>query len=237
MAIVLAGGLGTRLRRMLPHAPKVLAPVGGRPFLEWVLRYLRAQGVSNIVLSTGYLADQIDRFAQDFRLPGLEVRCVPEHRPLGTAGAVTHTLGQMPSIPDSVIVCNGDSLALGRLRCLSQSLIESTSEAILLGVRVGNAAPYGTLEVNSEGCLVRFLEKRPGAGLINAGIYLLKRHAIEKLPESTPLSFEHDVFPSWLARHASIQVMCSDWPFIDIGSEETMAQADEFVERHREYFQ
>jgi len=86
VAVVLAGGQGTRLRRVLSDRPKPLAPVAGRPFLEWVLRYLRGQGVKRAVLSTGYLADQIRKFADELDLSGIEVSCVEEKEPLGTAG-------------------------------------------------------------------------------------------------------------------------------------------------------
>ncbi len=237
MAVVLAGGLGTRIRTVLPHLPKSLAPVGGRPFLEWVLRYLRAQGVRRVALSTGYLADRINDFLKNLTIPDLDILCVPEPRPLGTAGALIHTLSTLHNFTDTVLVCNGDSLAMGDLTPLLRSLSDLGDGAAMLGIQVDDARHYGTLDVDSAGNLVRFAEKTPGAGLVNAGIYALRRRIIEELPDTIPLSFEYDVFPSLLNRGVPIRVTRSNAAFIDIGREESLAQADAFVERHREWFQ
>src|SRR3954468_4657098 len=92
LAVVLAGGLGTRIRHVLGELPKPLAPVAGRPFLAWVLRYLRKRGVARAVVSAGHGASQVEAFAGALRVPGLEVACVAEPEPLGTGGGFLFAL-------------------------------------------------------------------------------------------------------------------------------------------------
>ena len=85
-AVILAGGLGTRIKHLLPNLPKPMAPVAGRPFLEWVGRYLVKQGIQQIVISTGYLSEVVERHFENRPIPGVNIRCVAEPEPLGTGG-------------------------------------------------------------------------------------------------------------------------------------------------------
>jgi D-glycero-alpha-D-manno-heptose 1-phosphate guanylyltransferase len=213
-----------------------LAPVAGRPFLEWVVRFLYAQGITRLVISTGYLGDRIDDFAKTLIMPGLELRCVREPAPLGTAGAVIHSLESLRTGTKNVLVCNGDSLALADLRPLLTALTQPGTDASLLAVRVADAAHYGTVRTDDDGTLQGFHEKRPGAGLANAGVYMLHAATVARFPDAVPLSFEYDVFPSLLEQGLKLKVVPCDCPFLDIGRESTLAKAETFVKANMEWF-
>src|SRR5689334_18618227 len=116
LAVILAGGKGTRVQRVLPGIPKPLAPVAGKHFLEWVLRYLRAQGIECGVGSAGYLAEKIERAIGKYAIEGLQVSCVSEKEALGTAGGCLNALGTHKG---DALVLNGDSLVLTSLKSLS----------------------------------------------------------------------------------------------------------------------
>jgi D-glycero-alpha-D-manno-heptose 1-phosphate guanylyltransferase len=214
--------------------PKPLAPVAGRPFLEWVLRYLRRQGVVDTVLSSGHLADQIEAFVGQLRLPGMRVISVPELEPLGTAGGFLNAMAATGNEARDAIVCNGDSLVLTTLAPLAAT--GSGADAALVGVRVADASRFGTLKEHG-GWLKGFEEKRPGAGLINGGVYFFRGTTVARFPRKKPLSFEYDVFPTLLASNACIAVVPCEAPFLDIGTEETLAQADAFIRANMSWFE
>lgn len=231
LTVVLAGGFGTRLRHVLSGAPKPLAPVAGRPFLEWLLRYLRKQGVCRVVLSTGYRADAVQMFATSLSLPGLDVSCVSETEPLGTAGGFLNALeGERVS----ALVCNGDSLVLTRLDPLAEAAADA--DGALLGVQVQDAARFGSLRTR-DGLLAGFDEKRSGSGLINAGMYLFSAPSLARFPRKRPLSFEYDVFPALLAAGARLAVVSCEAPFIDIGTEESLGRATAFIRENGSWFE
>lgn len=236
ISIVLAGGLGARIQHLLPDTPKPLAPVAGRPFVEWILRYLRGQGVRRAVLSTGHLADKMDAFVAALAIDGLEVSCAHEGAPLGTAGGFLNALAEAQDRTSNVLACNGDSLVLESLDPLFDALDDEGTDGALLAVRVADASRFGTVDIDARGLLRGFAEKCPGAGLVNGGVYLFRRACIDRFPAKRPLSFEYDVFPALLADGARIRVVCCEAPFLDIGTEESLAQAGAFVLRNKEWF-
>lgn len=237
LAIVLAGGLGTRIRHLLPEIPKPLARVAGRPFLEWVVRYLYRQGVRRIVLSTGHYADKVERFAAECGIPGLDLACIHETAPLGTAGGFLNALGGSGDRFSDTLVLNGDSLVLADLAPLLRSLEDGQTDGAILGVRVADAARFGAIDIDEGGFLRGFAEKRPGAGLVNGGVYLFRPAVVARFPEGRPLSFEYDVFPALLADGVRIRVVPCDAPFLDIGTEESLAQASEFIKDNVRWFE
>ena len=234
LAIVLAGGLGTRLQKVLPDLPKPLAPVSGKPFLEWVLRYLRGQGIERAVLSAGHRAEQVEAFSKTLEVNGLRTTVAVEAEPLGTAGGFLNALKSEHGESD-VLVCNGDSLVLADLKTLFQALKEA--DAAILGVRVTDASRFGTLRRSAEGRLLGFEEKRPGAGVVNGGVYLFRRETVKRFPAKRPLSFEYDVFPALIAEGAALRAVSCDAPFLDIGTEATLAEAGDFIRKNMEWFE
>ncbi len=233
-AVVLAGGLGTRLRKVCPHVPKPLAPVLGRPFLDWVLLYLHACGLGRVVIATRDRADQFRSYNGTEQFPGLELRTVAETEALGTAGGFCHAA--MAALATNLIALNGDSLLLTPLPPILQDFARRSAPAAIVGVGVEDAARYGTLEVDSRGWVRGFGEKQPGAGLVNAGIYLFRQKVLSEFPGKRPLSFETDVFPHLIASGHAIRAYPCSAPFLDIGIPEALAQAPAFLTSHFETF-
>ena len=115
VAVVLAGGFGTRVAHLLPGIPKPMAQVAGRPFLEWVVRFLARQGIENVVLSTGHLAEVVEEHFQKNPVPGVRTRSIAETQPLGTAGGFLNAARFSGEKPPAWLVLNGDSLVLSDL--------------------------------------------------------------------------------------------------------------------------
>ncbi|MCX8013056.1 MAG: sugar phosphate nucleotidyltransferase, partial [Rectinema sp.] len=156
--------------------------------------------------------------------------------PLGTAGGFLHALSASGATGSEVLVCNGDSLLLVDLALLFDALRDPSIDGALFAVRVRDAARYGTVRFDDQRSLIGFTEKRPGQGSINAGVYLFRRATIARFPDRRPLSFEYDVFPSLLADGARFAVVEVQAPFLDIGTEESLAQANDFVLNNASWF-
>ena len=236
IAVVLAGGQGTRIRHLLPGLPKPMAPALGRPFLEWVVRFLAGQGIRRIVFSTGYKAETIAAHFTPSAFPSLRLGSVPEEQPLGTAGGFLQAATSIAEPPDAWLVLNGDSLALTSLTPLLATLDDPACDGALLGLPMADAARYGTLTHDSAHLLLGFAEKRPGAGLINAGVYLFRHRTLARFPSRLPLSFETDVFPTLLRQEILLRAIPAEAPFLDIGTPETLSQAEAFLAAHPAYF-
>lgn len=227
-AVVLAGGFGTRLRELHPDLPKPLIPLRGRPFLEWVLRHWARQGVRRFVISLGHLAQVAEAYLAARPADGLEILTVVEPEPLGTGGAVRYAARQV-QLSDPFLVMNGDSLVVG------EAAWPLPCDGAILGVPTPDAARFGTLDTGPGGRLLGFREKQPGAGIINAGVYLLRRPLLGLFGESTPLSIERDVFPKLLAEGADLRVTTVPGPLLDIGTPESLAGAEKFLDEHADY--
>lgn len=234
--VILAGGMGTRIRHILPDLPKPLAPIKGRPFLGWVIQFLAKAGFHDFIISAGYLAEKIQAFLLKSDFANLDLRWVEEKLPLGTAGGALNAIKSLPVDAECVLVTNGDTLVLADLMPLFDALNDQSIGAAILGVNVSDAQRYGTLEVSDNDLLISFREKRPGAGLINAGVYLFKKNVLLGLPNKVPMSFEIDVFPALLKENLAIKVVRCTAPFIDIGTEESLLEANQFIEAHSSYF-
>lgn len=228
-AVVLAGGFGTRIRHLAPDVPKPMVLARGRPFLEWIVRHLGRQGVREVLLSTGHLAGVVERHFANNSIPGVRVVCVPETTPLGTAGGFLNCLPAAQSRPDAWLVLNGDSMVLADFNAAAAPLAKPEIEGVVLGVRVDDASRYGRIGFDEADRLLNFQEKIPGAGVINAGVYFFRPSAVDWFPRQTPLSFEQDVFPKLLATGVKLAVSQTDAPFLDIGTPESLPQAEAFV--------
>jgi NDP-sugar pyrophosphorylase family protein len=225
-ALILVGGLGTRLRSVLPDRPKALAPVAGRPFLAFLLDQLQAAGVRRVVLCTGYQAHQVEEtFGSRYR--DLSLAYSREEMPLGTGGALRLALPLLDA--EHALVLNGDSyvdLPLGEFHTWHR---EHGFAGSLLLTWVEDAARFGTVETDASGRIQAFREKqglsRPG--WINAGVYLLARAHLEELPAGRPVSLEREAFPAWLAEGLGGYTRRA--AFLDVGTPESLAQAETFL--------
>jgi len=224
-AVVLAGGLGTRLRSVVADRPKALAPVHGRPFLAYLLDQLAASNCRSVVLCTGYLGEQIrDAFGETYK--SLRLSYSQELQPLGTGGALKLALRQIAS--DLILVLNGDSffdIDLSAYGCWHRDRGAAASVAV---TRVLRTERYGSIKMDEAARILGFAEKQQhaGPGWINAGIYMLGREVLASIPERESVSLEHDVFPRWTGR-----ALCGYYRpacFLDIGTPEDFGRAEAF---------
>jgi NDP-sugar pyrophosphorylase family protein len=236
VAVVLAGGFGTRVAHLLPGVPKPMVPVAGKPFLEWVVRCLARQGVPKAILSTGHLANVVEAHFRTQPVAGMVTRCVAETRPLGTAGGFLNAARLSGETPGAWLVANGDSLVFADLAVAVAELDNPAVAGVLIGCTVADASRYGTLAIGPAGELQGFLEKRAGKGVINAGLYLLRDSLVRQFPSTLPLSFEQEVFPQLVAGGALLKVCAVDAPFLDIGTPESLRLAESFVEQNHARF-
>jgi D-glycero-alpha-D-manno-heptose 1-phosphate guanylyltransferase len=224
-AIVLAGGLGTRLRHVVADRPKVLADVAGRPFLTRVLDQLVPAGVGSVVLSTGYMAQMIEpKIGAQYR--GLPIRYSREDEPLGTAGALRLALDKTRS--DPLLALNGDSYCDVDIRELCAFHGEKRARATLLLTKVEDTSRFGSVETDANGAVIRFEEKGGASapGWINAGVYCLAREVISGIPLGRAVSMEHEVFPTLIG--TGLYGFGVRGAFIDIGTPHSYAEAERF---------
>jgi NDP-sugar pyrophosphorylase family protein len=218
--LILAGGLGTRLRPVVSDRPKVLALVRGEPYLHHLLRYVGEQGFRRVVLLVGYGADAV-RTSVAGHFPGLTIDFSEEERPLGTGGAVRNALPLVRS--SAFLVLNGDSFCAAEY-----SRLISTQESCLLVTRVDDTSRYGTVEVDFSHRVLAFREKQGFAtsGLINAGVYGFCREHVELLPFGQPASLEKELLPLLAAQGLLLAV--PGGRFIDIGTPHSYLDAQTF---------
>ncbi len=219
-AVVLAGGLGTRLRAVVADVPKPMAPVAGRPFLEILLHSLARKKVRRVVLSVGHLGAQIRaHFRASFA--GMDIDYAVEERPLGTGGAARLALQRCGH--DPVLLLNGDTYLDFDADAVDAAW-ERLRMPVLVGCAVPDAARYGRLRIE-EGRLAGFMEKgAPGPGVINAGCYLLRRGELDAFEPQQAFSLETAYLPQAVARGAFALVVTAG-AFIDIGVPEDYARA------------
>ncbi|TMK80991.1 MAG: NDP-sugar synthase [Actinobacteria bacterium] len=217
-SLILAGGLGTRLRPLTDRVPKSLLPICNRPFLEHQIRLLAAYGVTDATLLTGYLAEEMRA------LLGIGLRVSTEHKPLGTAGAVRSRLDDLDG---TTVVLNGDVLTdLDLGEAIDFHRAKGAAVTIVL-TAVDDARPYGLVPLDASNRVEAFLEKPSElvAGNINAGTYVLEPEVLSEVPPDEFWQFEQQLFPSLLEKHAPIFGFVSDSYWLDIGTPERYLQA------------
>jgi D-glycero-alpha-D-manno-heptose 1-phosphate guanylyltransferase len=227
VAIVLAGGRGTRLGPLTDRTPKPLLAVGGRPFIEWSLATLAETGVSRIVVSCGYQAEALVSHFKMPRSDGLIITVVTESSPLGTGGAIPFAAQSVPDA-DPLLIANGDSCIAWGLASIWENL-DAESDGVIAATRVADSARFGTLVISDDNLLSEIRQNVAGPGLINGGIYLLRRRVIDRFPAARPLSFEGDVLTRLVREGVRLRVLGLDAPFIDIGTRASYEQAETFV--------
>ncbi|MBZ5497868.1 MAG: nucleotidyltransferase family protein [Acidobacteriia bacterium] len=226
-AIVLAGGLGTRIRSVASDRPKVMVDVGGRPFLEILLDRMAQNGVARTILATGHLHELIkEHFGE--RRGTMAIRYCVEDRPLGTGGAVWKAL-KMTSRND-VFVFNGDTFFDVDLPRFYEFHRSMRADLTLALKPLRNFERYGTVALD-DGRITGFREKKKtAAGLINGGVYLLNRQGIERFVFPEEFSLETD-FLEKMADEITIAGFVHDGYFIDIGVPEDYARAQQELPR------
>jgi D-glycero-alpha-D-manno-heptose 1-phosphate guanylyltransferase len=217
--IILAGGLGTRLRDAVPDLPKCMAPVADRPFLFYVINYLRSQGIEKFIFSLGYKHEVIEEYLHS-QFATLTYECVIEKEPLGTGGAIQLALSK--ATEKNVAIANGDTLFKVNLHEAGLFHTNKKAECTLLLKPMQNFDRYGVVELTEDQLVKSFKEKQfYTTGTINGGLYIL--NVSKFLDEEFPakFSFEKDYLESTLSlpkgKERRIYGLVQDEYFIDIG--------------------
>ncbi len=226
--IILAGGLGTRLRSVVSEVPKCMAPVAGKPFLWYLLKYLTRFDVARVVLSVGYLREVIfkwiDEVKDDFPF---EFDYAVEESPLGTGGGIRLAMSKIRG--SEAVVLNGDTFFDVDIDLLLEAHRRQPCAEITLALKpMRNFDRYGTVEVDTDGRIIKFNEKRQcEEGLINGGVYVLNNTAsmFEGLPQK--FSFETEVLQARCGAAGTLYGTVHNGYFIDIGVPEDYAKAVE----------
>ena len=224
-ALILAGGLGTRLSSVVSDRPKVLASVNGRPFLSYLLEQLIAADFRDVILCTGYKAEMIKKaFGNCYK--NLTIRYSRESEPLGTGGALRYALPMIEE--ETVLAMNGDSYIDEDMSAYIEWYFKNKVETALLLTKVADASRYGSVEVNIKGCIICFDEKKEnaGSGYINAGVYIFKKHLLESIPSASPFSLEREFFPSLIGK-GLFGYLCES-ELLDIGTPKSYGRAERF---------
>lgn len=198
-AVILVGGMGTRLRPLTLSAPKPMLPTAGVPFLTHLLCRIKDAGLTHVVLGTSFKAEVFEQHFGTGEELGLEIEYVTENEPLGTGGAIRNVLPHLRT--DTAVVFNGDVLGGTDVRAVLQTHAATDADVTLHLVRVGDPRPFGCVQTDSDGRVTAFLEKTqdPPTDQINAGCYVFQREWIEKIPSDRPVSVEREVFPALLS--------------------------------------
>lgn len=222
-AIVLAGGLGTRLRSVVSDLPKCMAPVAGHPFLQYLLEYLSKEKITHVILSLGYKHELVEEWIAQYQWP-FRISFSIEEEPLGTGGAVKLALEQ--ATEKEVFILNGDTLFAVDLKEFRQFHQLKKSEFSIALKPMTQFDRYGNVETNSTTKITAFREKQSCEnGQINGGVYLMNRPSTLLPDHSERFSLESDVLQKKVG-NAEIYGFVSSEYFIDIGIPEDFAKAN-----------
>lgn len=227
--LILAGGKATRLNPVLPDVPKILAPVGGEPFLDILVGRLLRQGFTQVHFCLGVMADKVIDYLVRADIADLRVTASIEERPLGTGGAILNALS--PVRGPRFFIMNGDSLidfnpdTMLAHHDTAHDAPGGKPGVTILTTAVEDAARFGSVE-SADGRVTRFGEKSSsGPGRINAGVYLVDRAMLTgDWPDEAEISLERQMMPQWIARRCVSEYAVAA-PLLDIGTPDSLAGA------------
>jgi D-glycero-alpha-D-manno-heptose 1-phosphate guanylyltransferase len=223
--IILAGGMGTRLREVVDDLPKPMAPVNGKPFLYYLLHWLKQYQIEKILLSTGYRSESVINFFGD-SFSGIPIKYVVEDKPLGTGGAVKYALQKTTG--ENILILNGDTYFPIDLERFCTFHSENTSLFSVALKRMLNFSRYGSVDCPGD-TIIRFNEKKFCTdGVINGGIYLMNRQFFESKKLTDVFSLEQDILEKEASNY-TLKGMVFDELFIDIGIPEDYHKAASFL--------
>lgn len=226
-ALLLTGGLGTRLRPLTNTRPKPLLPIVNRPHIEHVLDLLQRHGVTEVVLTTSHLPETLQPVAQGARARGLRVEVTREEEPLGTAGAIRNAAEALAD--EAFYVLNGDVLTDVDLEDIAAFHRASGGEATIYLTPVDDPSRFGVVPTDASGRVIGFIEKPPPGQAttnnINAGIYVFEPAVIEEIPRGQTCSIEREIFPKLAEQRALFaRVFPSYW--VDVGTPQSYLRAN-----------
>ena len=225
-AIVLCGGTGTRLRSVTGVAPKSLASIGGRPFIDILISQLQRHGFRHVVLAVGYQGGLI-RSHFDNQARELSLEYSVESTPLGTGGALRTALEFIHA--DSALIMNGDSYTDADLTAFAADFARAKPDLSVLVVPADGRVDCGLVSVDSEHRVLGFKEKKSATGTqyVNAGIYVATKNLLWDTAPNLRISLEEELFPRWLAQGRNIRAFNHSGKCIDIGTPERYESAQE----------
>ena len=228
-AIVLVGGLGTRLRPLTLDTPKPMVPVAGVPLLTHQLARLAAAGVDHVVLATSYRAEVFEAYFGDGAALGLRIDYVTETEPLGTGGGIRNVAPMLTSgAADPIVVLNGDVLSGHDIAAQLRLHAERDAAVTLHLVRVEDPRAFGSVPTDDDGRVTAFVEKSPEpvSDQINAGCYVFRRSVIDEIPPGEVVSVERVTFPELLAAGEIVLGYVEDAYWLDVGSPAAVVRAN-----------
>ena len=225
-AILLCGGMGTRLRSVVSDRPKPMADICGKPFLQYLLEMLRDKGITEVIFALGYMGEMIEEYFQDGSAFGLKIAYSYEEEPLGTGGAIRNALPKI--LEEEVLVLNADTYFPMDYQGLLRFHQENDGDFSLATRAVPDISRYGAVRRDAAGRILAWNEKledggQPLAGEINGGIYVMKKSLIAEIPEGKH-SLEQDCIPKWLSEGKRIFGLPFHGYFMDIGIPEDYQQ-------------
>lgn len=224
-AVVLAGGLGTRLRRVVTDLPKPMAPIGNKPFLEYILKYLEKNGIKRVILSVGYKWEIIQEYF-GYEFENIELIYSVEDEPLGTGGAIKKAMNQVEN--SQVYIINGDTFFDVNLKTLD---LKDKSKLILSLKHMTDFDRYGCVENDENNLVTAFTEKSyRKSGNINGGIYLASKDIFNEYDLDEKFSFEEFMQENFKKLQISSTIF--DNYFIDIGIPEDYEKAQSEIKNH-----
>jgi mannose-1-phosphate guanylyltransferase len=225
-AILLVGGMGTRLMPLTSKTPKPMLQVAGVPFTEHQIRKAEQAGISEIVLATSYKAELFEPYFGDGRKFGIKIKYAVEESALGTGGGIRNAAALLDDC-DQVVIFNGDVLSGHDLAAQIQFHINNKAEVTLYLTNVEDARAYGCVELLADNQVKSFLEKmeNPVSNLINAGCYIFNRRVIDQIPANQVISVERDTFPSFLSSGVKVYGYLDNSYWLDIGNPQALVKA------------
>jgi len=213
-AIILAGGLGTRLKSEVQDTPKTMALINFRPFMEYLLDYLIQERVTKIIFSVGYMAEFIqDHFSDKYK--DCPIVYAIEKTLLGTGGAIKNAMKEVTG--KDVLIVNGDSIFISNIQAQINAHQKENADVTMALKRMKNIERYGTVKLNPRGKIISFNEKQPlEEGLVNTGVYIFNVNSFQALELPEKFSVETDFFEPYMDR-MNFLGHCSDGYFLDIG--------------------
>lgn len=226
-AIILAGGKGTRLQSVISDVPKPMAPVSGKPFLEYLVLQLKFWNVRDIILSVGYKKESIMAHFADGSAWDVRISYVQENAPLGTGGAIRETLQTVND--NNILIMNGDSFFNANISNLIHFHNNKNARATLMLRDMTDTGRYGRVALGKDDTVIEFTEKQGNVpGLINAGIYLIDRDVLPMFPEGAS-SFENDILPRLIGK--GLYGHAQEGFFVDIGLPDDYRSINEHSEK------
>ena len=227
-AILLVGGMGTRMQPLTFATPKPMLKVAGIPFIAHQISYAKAHGVTRIVVATSYKTEQFLDYLGDGSRFGIEIVHAVEQEPLGTGGAIANAAKELNLKDDeSIYIFNGDVLSLHKLKEQARFHEETGADATLHLIEVEDARAFGCVPINKTGRVLEFLEKMetPKANTINAGCYIFTSGLLNSIPRDQVVSVERETFPKLLAEERNLFGYLDSSYWIDMGTPESMIKA------------